>query len=64
MAINVTLRKGCRMNNKLLYWIPVIGLLISLFNFEKENGMPDWWSYYQAVMVIALISIATLAVNR
>lgn len=52
------------MNNKLLYWIPVIGLLMSLFNYDKENDMPHFWSYYQAVMVIALISAATLVVNR
>jgi hypothetical protein len=51
------------MNTKLIYWLPVVGLLVSLFNYEQENGMPDFWSYYQADMVIALISIATLAVN-
>lgn len=51
------------MENKLIYWIPVVGLLFSLFNYDKDNGMAPWWSYYQAVMVIALISFMTLLVN-
>jgi hypothetical protein len=51
------------MKNKLLYWIPVIGLLVSLLKYEVDNGMPHFWSYYQALMVISLISLATLVVN-
>lgn len=45
------------MNNKLIYWIPIVGLLVSLVNYDKDNGMDVFWSYYQAAMVIAFISI-------
>ena len=48
------------MNNKLIYWIPIVGVFISLANYDKDNGMNAFWSYYQAIMIIAFISIVTL----
>lgn len=48
------------MNNKLIYWIPIVGAFVSLVNFEKDNGLHAFWSYYQAIMIMAFISIVTL----
>jgi hypothetical protein len=45
------------MDNKLIYWIPVIGAFVSLANYDKETGLSEFWSYYQAVMIIATIWI-------
>lgn len=45
------------MVNKTIYWIPVVGLFVSLWNYEKENGMNTFWSYYQTVCIIALITL-------
>ena len=47
------------MNNKLIYWIPIVGVFVSLMNYEKDNDMGTFWSYYQAVMIIATIWIVT-----
>ena len=44
------------MNNKLIYWVPIVGVFISLVNYDKENGMNAFWSYYQAIMMIAFIA--------
>ncbi|HEY1201886.1 MAG TPA: hypothetical protein VGE79_12930 [Niastella sp.] len=44
---------------KLLYWIPIVGVFVSLANYEKENDMGIVWPYYQAVMIIATIWIVT-----
>jgi hypothetical protein len=52
-------RNDCFMN-KIIYWIPIIGMFVSLANYEKENDMGAFWSYYQAVMLIATIWIITL----
>jgi hypothetical protein len=48
------------MGNKLIYWIPIVGVFVSLAHYEKENGMNAFWSYYQAVMLMASISIVAL----
>ena len=45
------------MNSKLIYWIPIIGVFVSLAHYEKENEMGDFWSYYQAIMIMAAIWI-------
>jgi hypothetical protein len=45
------------MNNKLIYWIPIIGVFVSLAHYEKENDMGEFWSYYQAVMIMGAIWI-------
>ncbi|WP_207512959.1 hypothetical protein [Longitalea luteola] len=47
------------MNNKLIYWIPIIGVFVSLAHYEKENDMGAFWSYYQALMILATIWIIT-----
>jgi hypothetical protein len=49
------------MNNKLLYWIPIIGAFVSLVNYDKENGMHAFWSYYQAIMIMAFISLVAFS---
>lgn len=43
------------MTNKLIYWIPIVGVFVSLANFDKENGMPVYWAYYQAGMLVIFI---------
>jgi hypothetical protein len=48
------------MNAKLIYCIPIVRAFYSLVHFEKDNGMNAFWSYYQAVMIMAFISIVTL----
>ena len=45
------------MTQKLIYWIPILGIFISLANYEKENGMGAFWAYYQATMLLAFIWI-------
>ena len=47
------------MSNKLIYWIPVVGIFVSLANYGKENEMGEFWSYYQAVMIMGTIWIIT-----
>jgi hypothetical protein len=48
------------MGNKLIYWLPIIGIFVSLAHYDKDNGMIAFWSYYQAVMLMASISIVAL----
>lgn len=50
------------MDNKTIYWIPVIGAFISLMNYDKESGLSEFWAYYQAIMIIATIWIISLLV--
>jgi hypothetical protein len=47
------------MNNKLIYWIPIVGVFVSLAKYDQENDMGAFWSYYQAVMILAIIWIFT-----
>lgn len=47
------------MNNKLIYWIPIVGIFVSLAHYERENDMGPFWSYYQAIMIMATIWIIT-----
>jgi len=44
------------MKNKLIYWLPIVGVFVSLANYDKDNGMNAFWNYYQAVMIMAFIS--------
>jgi len=46
--------------NKQLYWIPVLGIFISLYQFDKENGMSIGWNYYQALSVMVFIALMTI----
>jgi len=43
------------MTNKLILWIPIVGVFVSLVNWDKENGMSAFWAYYQAFMLIVVI---------
>lgn len=43
------------MNNKLIYWIPIVGVFVSLVHYDKENGMRPIWAYYQAIVLVVLI---------
>jgi hypothetical protein len=43
------------MKNKLIYWIPIVGVFVSLVQYDKDNGMGPFWGYYQAFMLIILI---------
>ena len=43
------------MNNKLIYWIPIVGVFVSLIHYEKDNGMGAGWGYYQAAMLVIFI---------
>jgi hypothetical protein len=45
------------MNSKLIYWIPIVGVFISLVNYDKDNGMGPIWGYYQAAMLVIFIWI-------
>lgn len=45
------------MISKQVYWIPIVGVFVSLVNFDKENGMSVWWCYYQAAMIVIFIWI-------
>lgn len=45
------------MTYKLIYWIPIVGVFVSLVNFDKENGMGTFWCYYQAAMLVIFIWI-------
>jgi hypothetical protein len=47
------------MNNKLIYWIPVVGVLLSLVYYKKENDMGGFWPYYQTVFTMASIWLIT-----
>jgi hypothetical protein len=43
------------MNNKLIYWIPIVGVLVSLMHYEKDNGMGAFWAFYQTAMLLVII---------
>jgi hypothetical protein len=45
------------MTNKLIYWVPIVGIFVSLAHYERDNEMVPFWHYYQAVMIMAFISI-------
>jgi hypothetical protein len=47
------------MSSKLIYWIPVVGIFVSLAHYDKDNEMGAFWSYYQAIMIMAIIWIFT-----
>lgn len=48
------------MDNKFIYWIPVVGFIVCIARYEKESDMSIFWSYYQAAMVIAFIAIVSI----
>ena len=58
-AIDVTLvlKNDWFMNYKLIYWIPIVGMIVSIVNYDKENGMSASWAYYQAAVLVVSIWI-------
>lgn len=45
------------MQNKLIYWVPIVGVFVSLVNYDKDNGMGALWCYYQTAVLLVLIWI-------
>ena len=45
------------MHNKLIYWIPIVGVLVTLMHYERDNGMSIGWCYYQAGVLVVFIWI-------
>ena len=43
------------MDSKLIYWVPILGVFVSLMHYDKENGMSAGWCYYQTAMLLVLI---------
>ena len=41
-----------------------VGVFISLYNFDKDNGMSRAWNYYQALMIMLFIAIMSLIANK
>lgn len=60
LTIDVTLieRRDWFMNSKLIYWIPVVGVFVTLMKYDKDNGMGAGWCYYQAFILVIAIWIA------
>jgi hypothetical protein len=58
MTIDVTLSFTNPLSavaNRTIYWIPIVGVFVSLVNFDKENGMGAFWAYYQAFTLVVMI---------
>ena len=45
------------MKTKLIYWIPIVGIFVSLVQYDKDNGLGAFWGYYQAAMLVITIWI-------
>ncbi len=45
------------MNNKLIYWVPIVGVFVTLVQYDKDNGMGTFWCYYQAATIVIFIWI-------
>jgi len=43
------------MAGKGIYWIPIVGVFVSLVKFDKDNGMGAFWAYYQAFTLVVFI---------
>jgi TRAP-type uncharacterized transport system fused permease subunit len=43
------------MHNKLIYWIPIVGIVVTLVHYDKDNGMSTFWSAYQTTMLLLII---------
>ena len=59
LIINVTLRSRSElfMHSKLIYWIPIVGVFVTLAHYDKDNGMGTFWSAYQTAMILGIIWI-------
>ena len=47
------------MHNKLIYWIPIVGIVVSLMRYDKDNGLGAFWSAYQTTMLLVIIWIVS-----
>lgn len=45
------------MTNKLIYWVPIVGVFVTLAHYDRDNGMNAFWCYYQTAMLLAIIWI-------
>ena len=45
------------MHNKAIYWVPIVGVFVSLVNYDKENGLGAIWCYYQTAFLLGLVWI-------
>jgi hypothetical protein len=45
------------MKSKTIYWIPIVGIFVSLVRYDRDNGMGAGWGYYQAAMLVIFIWI-------
>jgi hypothetical protein len=43
------------MHNKLIYWVPIVGVFVTLANYDKDNGMGAFWCYYQTAALLVII---------
>ena len=43
------------MHSNLVYWIPIVGVFVSLAQYDKDNGMGVFWSAYQTAMILIII---------
>jgi len=55
IAVTSASRTDRFMHNKLIYWIPIVGIFVSLVNYDKDNGMGAFWSAYQTAMLLVII---------
>jgi hypothetical protein len=57
LVINVTLisRSEFFMHSKLIYWIPIVVVFVTLAHYDKDNGMGTFWSVYQTAMILIII---------
>ena len=52
---NFKLGEWLVMHSKLIYWIPIVGVFVSLVQYDKDNGMGTFWSAYQTAMILIII---------
>ena len=43
------------MTNKLIYWVPIVGVFVTLVHYDKDNGMSTFWCYYQTAALVTTI---------
>lgn len=53
--VTLALRRDWFMHNKLIYWIPIVGVFVTLAHYDKDNGMGTFWSAYQTAMILGII---------
>lgn len=51
------------MKNKLLYWIPVVGIFVTLLKYDEDNEMGTVWMFYQALALMGFIAGITIVME-